>query len=98
MPFTIGGYQDEMVCDVVLMKASHLLQGRPWHFDREVVHNGCANIYSMSKDRKRLLLTPLNPSQEMQDQSASSKVTKKSLFANKGEDICQRKNFIFPRT
>ena len=33
---------------------------------------------------------------EMQDQSASSKVTKKSLFANMGEEICQRVDFILP--
>ena len=88
MHFTIRGYKDEVVCDVVPMNASHLLLGRPWQFDREVVHDERANTYSISKDRKCVLLTPLNPSQEMQDQLASSKGTKKSLFANKRVNIC----------
>ncbi|XP_040955925.1 uncharacterized protein, partial [Gossypium hirsutum] len=32
--FSIGKYQDEVVCDVVPMHAGHLLLGRPWQFDR----------------------------------------------------------------
>ena len=51
------------------------------------MHDGCANTYSVSKGRKHVLVTPLSPFQEMQEQLAISKVTKKSLFANKGEDI-----------
>ena len=78
------------------MNANHLLLRRPWQFDHKVVHNGRANTYSVSKDGKSVLLTPLNPFQEMQDQSASSKVTKKSLFANKGKEICQTVDFILP--
>ena len=49
------------------------------------MYNGCANTYSISKGEKRVLLTTLNPSQAVQDQLAISKVTKESLFANKGE-------------
>ncbi|XP_040953670.1 uncharacterized protein, partial [Gossypium hirsutum] len=32
--FTIGKYQDEVMCDVVPMHAGHLLLGRPWQFDK----------------------------------------------------------------
>ena len=78
--FTIGEYIDEVVCDVVPMNVSHLLLGRPWQFDCEVVHNGRANTYFVSKDGKRILLTPLSPSQAMRDQLAISKVAKKSLL------------------
>ena len=94
VPFTIGSYKDEVIYDVVPMSASHFLLGRPWQFDHEVVHDGHANIYSVSKGRKHVLLTPLNLSQEKQHQLENSKVTKESLFANKGEDICQSKNFV----
>ncbi|RDY03940.1 hypothetical protein CR513_12402, partial [Mucuna pruriens] len=31
--FTLGGYKDKVVCDVVPMEAIHLLLGRPWQFD-----------------------------------------------------------------
>ncbi|XP_024013240.1 uncharacterized protein LOC112087559 [Eutrema salsugineum] len=35
IPFSIGKYQDQVLCDVVPMQAGHLLLGRPWQFDRE---------------------------------------------------------------
>ena len=41
--FSIGKYEDEVLCDVVLMQAGHLLLGRPWQFDRKVKHNGFTN-------------------------------------------------------
>ncbi|XP_057811643.1 uncharacterized protein LOC131025875, partial [Salvia miltiorrhiza] len=34
IPFRIGKYEDEVVCDVIPMQASHILLGRPWQFDR----------------------------------------------------------------
>ena len=69
---------------MLLMNASHLLLGRPWQFDREVVHDGHANTYSISKGEKHVLLTPLISSQAMKDQLAISKVAKESLFATRG--------------
>jgi hypothetical protein len=33
--FSIGQYEDVVVCDVVPMEASHLLLGRPWQFDKK---------------------------------------------------------------
>ena len=85
VPFTIWGYTYEVVCDVVPMNASHLFLGRSWQFDREVMHNGRTYNYFVSKDKKRVLFTPLSLTQAMRDQLAISKVTKESLFANKGE-------------
>jgi hypothetical protein len=32
VPFFIGKYGDEVVCDVVLMQASHILLGRPCRY------------------------------------------------------------------
>ena len=34
--FSIGKYEDKVLCDVVPMQAGHLLLGRPWQFDRKV--------------------------------------------------------------
>ena len=32
--FSIGRYNDEMLCDVVPMQSSHLLLGHPWQYDK----------------------------------------------------------------
>ncbi|XP_073286746.1 uncharacterized protein [Primulina huaijiensis] len=34
VPFSIGKYVDEVLCDVVPMHACHILLGRPWQYDR----------------------------------------------------------------
>ena len=42
--FSIGKtYKDEVWCDVILMDACHLLLGRPWQYDRKVMHDGGKN-------------------------------------------------------
>lgn len=38
--FTIGRYKDEVLCDVVPMHVGHILLGRPWQYDRNVIHDG----------------------------------------------------------
>ncbi|XP_048229082.1 uncharacterized protein LOC125369852 [Ricinus communis] len=43
MVFTIGKYEDEVLCDVVPMHMSHILLGRPWQYDRKVIHDGFSN-------------------------------------------------------
>lgn len=49
--FSIGQkYQDQVWCDVVPMDACHLLLGRPWQYDRQVLYDGYANTYSFVKD------------------------------------------------
>jgi hypothetical protein len=37
VPFSIGKYVDEVLCDVVPMQASHILLGRPWQYDRKAI-------------------------------------------------------------
>jgi hypothetical protein len=38
--FKIGGYRDEILCDVIPMDVCHILLGRPWQFDRKIIHDG----------------------------------------------------------
>ena len=40
VPFRIGKHEDEVVCDVVPMQASHLILGRPWQYDKVVHFDG----------------------------------------------------------
>ncbi|RDX82950.1 hypothetical protein CR513_36194, partial [Mucuna pruriens] len=41
--FNLGGYEDKVVYNVVSMKATHLLLGRPCQFDKKVIHDGVTN-------------------------------------------------------
>ncbi|KAL4385631.1 hypothetical protein GQ457_15G018130 [Hibiscus cannabinus] len=63
IPFSIGSYKDEVLCDVVPMHATYMLLGRPWQFDRKVMHDGYSNRYMFTYDRKKHTLAPLSPQQ-----------------------------------
>ena len=66
--FAIGRYCDEVLCDVVPMHAGHILLGRPWQYDRKVIHDGFKNRYNFVKDEKSVTLVPLTPKQVYEDQ------------------------------
>jgi hypothetical protein len=56
--FKIGGYKDEILCDVIPMDVCHLLLGRPWQYDRNVIHDGRKNTYTLEKNgRTHMLLS-----------------------------------------
>ena len=54
--FMFGAYKDTLECDVVPMSVCHLLLGRPWQFDRGVIHNGRTNHYSFKMKGKEYVL------------------------------------------
>jgi hypothetical protein len=56
--FKIGVYKYEILCDVILMDVFHLLLGRPWKYDRNIVHDGRKNTYTLEKNgRTHMLLS-----------------------------------------
>jgi len=66
--FAIGKYKDEVLCDVVPMKATHILLGRPWQYDRHVLHDGISNTMSFSFQGRKVILKPLSPKEVHEDQ------------------------------
>jgi len=40
VPFSIGTYTDEVICDVVPMEVGHLLLGRSWKYDKKIIYTG----------------------------------------------------------
>jgi hypothetical protein len=54
--FKIGGYNDKILCDVIPMDVCHLLLGRPWQYDQNVVHDGRMNTYTLEKDGRTHML------------------------------------------
>ena len=71
--FSIGkSYKDEIWCDIVPMDACHVLLGRPWLFDRSVMHDGRLNTYTFAKDHKKITLTPLKSNSQRKPQDTPS--------------------------
>jgi len=52
-----------ILCDIVSIRASHLLLGRPWQHDRRVMHDGLTNRYSFKMDGRPITLVPSIPKQ-----------------------------------
>ncbi|KAJ9567692.1 hypothetical protein OSB04_003658, partial [Centaurea solstitialis] len=96
LSFSIGkSYQDQVLCDVIPMDACHMLLGRPWQYDRRVLHDGYQNTYSFVMNKKKVILEPL-PSTLLQKQTEPGQNTmvEKSLFMNEARverAICKGK-------
>jgi hypothetical protein len=67
VPFSIKTYHDEVLCDITLMSASHLLLDRPWQFDKDVTYNGRKNTYFFMLNGKKVNLLPLSSQQGRED-------------------------------
>ena len=59
MEFRNGTYKYVVLCDIIPMDLCHILLGRSWKYDRNFVHEGRKNTYSLEKDGKRHTLSPL---------------------------------------
>jgi hypothetical protein len=55
----IGGYNDKILCDVIPMDVCHLLLGRPWQYDRNVIHDGRKNTYTLERNGRTHMLCPI---------------------------------------
>jgi len=66
--FSIGKYEDSVLCDVVPMEACHILLGRPWQFNKKTMHNGLTNQITFTHKAKKFVLHPLLPSQVAEDE------------------------------
>jgi hypothetical protein len=57
--FKIGGCKDEILCDVIPMDVCHVLLGRPWQYERNVIHDGRKNTYTLEKNGRAHILFPI---------------------------------------
>jgi hypothetical protein len=69
--FKIGGYRDEILCDVIPMDVCHILLGRPWQFDRKVMHDGRKNTYTLEKNGRTHMLLPIEDKEKKREASSS---------------------------
>ncbi|GJV31020.1 RNA-directed DNA polymerase [Tanacetum coccineum] len=61
LPAKVNKARDKIWCDVIPMDACHVLLGRPWQFDRRVIHDGYWNTYSFVHNNRKIVLTPIAP-------------------------------------
>jgi hypothetical protein len=57
--FKIGGYKDEIMCDVIPMDVCHVLLGRLWRYDRNVIHDGSKSTYTLEKNGCMYMFLPI---------------------------------------
>ncbi|XP_056857254.1 uncharacterized protein LOC130506596, partial [Raphanus sativus] len=87
IPLSIGRYEDEILCDVIPMEASHILLGRPWQYDRKVTHDGFANKHTFEFNGKKTTLVPLTPNEVHQDQLQMQKKKEIDLPPEKNKHL-----------
>jgi hypothetical protein len=102
LSFQINNFSDQVLCDVVEMDTCHVLLGRPWLFDRKVLHDGMENTYEFNKDGQCYRLEPMAEEETMTMDSSDTRCsgsrsghvmlcsTKEFLKEQK------RKNFVWP--
>jgi hypothetical protein len=69
--FKIGGYRDEILCDVIPMDVCHILLGRPWQFDRNVIHDGRKNTYTQKNNGRTQMLLPIEEKNVKEESNTS---------------------------
>ena len=48
----------EVLCDIMPMDCCHILLGIPWQYDRQDLHDGRLNQYTICVDGKKQVLLP----------------------------------------
>ena len=65
---SIGQYNNNVLCDVVLMEATHILLVRSWQFDTKAIRDGFTNKIFFMQNNKKIILKPLSPREVCEDQ------------------------------
>ncbi|PKA47968.1 hypothetical protein AXF42_Ash016315 [Apostasia shenzhenica] len=56
VPIQLGTYSKKIWCDVLLMNIANVLLGRPWIYDRDMIHYDRSNTYVFTFKRKKVKL------------------------------------------
>ncbi|KAK9118586.1 hypothetical protein Scep_016679 [Stephania cephalantha] len=86
--FSIGAnYKDSVWCDVLAMDACHLLLGRPWQFDRGVMHDSKTNKYTFMFMGVKIVLVPAKDPEEVKPTKESSSLLSLARFEDALHDF-----------
>ena len=53
------------------MDVFHVLLGRPWRFDRNVIHDGRKNTYTLEKNGRKHVLLPIEDKKVKEEANTS---------------------------
>jgi hypothetical protein len=53
------------------MDVCHVLLGRPWQFDKNVIHDGRKNTYTLEKNGRTHMLLPIEEKKVKEEESTS---------------------------
>jgi hypothetical protein len=67
----IGGYKDEIPCDVIPMNVCHILLGSPCQYDRNVIHDGRKNTYTLEKNGRMHILLQMEEKKVKEEANTS---------------------------
>jgi hypothetical protein len=97
--FKIGGYNDKILCDVIPMDVCHLLLGRPWQYDRNVIHDGRMNTYTLEKNGRTHMLLPYGRTHmgELKDKEVKSEVSNTVLLMSGKKLLTEVKKKVEPQ-
>jgi hypothetical protein len=59
------------MCDVIPMDVCHVLLERPWQYDRNVIHDGRRNTYTLEKNGRTHMLLPMEE-KKVKDEASMS--------------------------
>jgi len=66
-----------VLCDVVAMEATHIFLGRPWKYDRKILHDSLTNKISFHFQGHRVTQQFLSPKEVNEDQLKMKKKERK---------------------
>lgn len=94
--FSIGPYYaDRIYCDVVPMDICHLLLGRPWEYDRKVLHSGADNTYQFTWNTHKILLLPSKePAVPLTSQPVPTQTAPRTQTVQSTNIICSYASFL----
>lgn len=73
-------YKDGLYCDIATMDVSHVILGRPWQYDPEVIHNGKMNNHSFLFQERKITLLPSPDIDNTINATAPTSLSKQNLM------------------
>ncbi|WJZ85709.1 hypothetical protein VitviT2T_005229 [Vitis vinifera] len=82
-------FEESVWCEVLPIKVSHILLGRPWLFDRKVQHDGYENTYALIHNGRKKILRPMKevpPIKKLDENAQPKKVLTMCQFENESKE------------